>query len=490
GTLRIRPGEKIPVDGNVIEGESYLDESMVTGEPMSQLKTVGDHLVGATINGNGSLLMKAVRVGDDTLLSHIVTMVAQAQRSRAPIQKLVDKVAGYFVPTVIGIAIITFLAWFFIGPEPSLAHAIINAVAVLIIACPCALGLATPMSIMVGTGRGAAHGVLIKNAEALEILEKVDTVVVDKTGTLTEGKPKLVSIESVDGFDKIELLTMSASLEKSSEHPLAGALLEAASEQGLELTSPKQFTSHTGQGISGEVNGKQVLLGNGALLSARGIDVSTIEARADTLREQGNTVILVSIDQQVAGMVSIADPIKNTSKQAIDSLHKKGIRVVMLTGDNQVNAQAVADVLGIDEVHAGVEPEQKNTLIKQLQDDGHIVAMAGDGINDAPALAQADIGIAMGTGTDVAVESAGITLVKGDLRGIVQAIQLSHATMKNIRQNLFFAFIYNSLGVPVAAGILYPFFGLLLSPMLAAAAMSLSSVSVIANALRLRALKL
>jgi len=462
----------------------------VTGEPMSQLKTVGDHLVGATINGNGSLLMKAVRVGDDTLLSHIVTMVAQAQRSRAPIQKLVDKVAGYFVPTVIGIAIITFLAWFFIGPEPSLAHAIINAVAVLIIACPCALGLATPMSIMVGTGRGAAHGVLIKNAESLEVLEKVDTVVVDKTGTLTEGKPKLLSIESVDGFDKIDLLTMSASLEKSSEHPLAGALLEAASEQGLELTSPKQFTSHTGQGISGEVNGKQVLLGNGALLSARGIDVSTIEARADTLREQGNTVILVSIDQQVAGMVSIADPIKNTSKQAIDSLHKKGIRVVMLTGDNQVNAQAVADVLGIDEVHAGVEPEQKNTLIKQLQDDGHIVAMAGDGINDAPALAQADIGIAMGTGTDVAVESAGITLVKGDLRGIVQAIQLSHATMKNIRQNLFFAFIYNSLGVPVAAGILYPFFGLLLSPMLAAAAMSLSSVSVIANALRLRALKL
>lgn len=488
--LRIRPGEKIPVDGLVIEGESHIDESMVTGEPMPVNKKVDDKLVGGTVNGTGSLLMQAEKVGSDTLLSQIVKMVAEAQRSRAPIQKLVDKVAAYFVPTVIVAAIMTFIVWFVVGPDPKLAHALINAVAVLIIACPCALGLATPMSIMVGTGRGAAHGVLIKNAEALESMEKIDTLVVDKTGTLTQGKPELSAIEAVNGFEKNALLQWAASLEQHSEHPLATALIAAAKKQSLTLTEAKQFQSHTGQGISGSVDGKSILFGNKALMQANKIDVSAIEARADKLRQQGDSVMLLAVDNTVAGLVAVADPIKETSKAAIDALHKEGIRIVMLTGDNHVTANAVAKQLNIDEVHADVQPEQKNQHIKDLQHQGRIVAMAGDGINDAPALAQANIGIAMGTGTDVAVESAGMTLVKGDLTGIHQALVLSRATMKNIRQNLFFAFVYNSLGVPVAAGILYPFFGLLLSPMVAAAAMSLSSVSVIGNALRLRRLKL
>ncbi|WP_417542694.1 heavy metal translocating P-type ATPase [Methylophaga thalassica] len=488
--LRIRPGEKTPVDGLVIEGESHIDESMVTGEPMPVNKKVDDKLVGGTVNGTGSLLMQAEKVGSDTLLSQIVKMVAEAQRSRAPIQKLVDKVAAYFVPIVIAVAIMTFIIWFVAGPDPKLAHALINAVAVLIIACPCALGLATPMSIMVGTGRGAAHGVLIKNAEALESMEKIDTLVVDKTGTLTQGKPELSTIEATEGFEKNALLQWAASLEQHSEHPLATALIAAAKKQNLSLAEAKQFQSHTGQGISGSVDGKSILFGNKALMQANKIDVSAIEARADKLRQQGDSVMLLAVDNTVAGLVAVADPIKETSKAAIDALHKEGIRIVMLTGDNHVTANAVAKQLNIDEVHADVQPEQKNQHIKDLQNQGRIVAMAGDGINDAPALAQANIGIAMGTGTDVAVESAGMTLVKGDLTGIHQALILSRATMKNIRQNLFFAFVYNSLGVPVAAGILYPFFGLLLSPMVAAAAMSLSSVSVIGNALRLRRLKL
>lgn len=489
-TLRIRPGEKIPVDGLVIEGESHIDESMVTGEPMPVNKKVDDKLVGGTVNGTGSLLMQAEKVGSDTLLSQIVKMVAEAQRSRAPIQKLVDKVAAYFVPIVIAVAIMTFIIWFVAGPDPKLAHALINAVAVLIIACPCALGLATPMSIMVGTGRGAAHGVLIKNAEALESMEKIDTLVVDKTGTLTQGKPELSTIEATQGFEENALLQWAASLEQHSEHPLATALIAAAKKQNLSLAEAKQFQSHTGQGISGSVDGKSILFGNKALMQANKIDVSAIEDRGDKLRQQGDSVMLLAVDNTVAGLVAVADPIKETSKAAIDALHKEGIRIVMLTGDNHVTANAVAKQLNIDEVHADVQPEQKNQHIKDLQHQGRIVAMAGDGINDAPALAQANIGIAMGTGTDVAVESAGMTLVKGDLTGIHQALVLSRATMKNIRQNLFFAFIYNSLGVPVAAGILYPFFGLLLSPMVAAAAMSLSSVSVIGNALRLRRLKL
>ncbi|WP_417498796.1 heavy metal translocating P-type ATPase [Methylophaga sp.] len=488
--LRIRPGEKIPVDGLVIEGESHIDESMVTGEAMPVNKKVDDKLVGGTVNGTGSLLMQAEKIGSDTLLSQIVKMVAEAQRSRAPIQKLVDKVAAYFVPTVIAVAVITFIVWFVVGPDPKLAHALINAVAVLIIACPCALGLATPMSIMVGTGRGAAHGVLIKNAEALESMEKIDTLVVDKTGTLTQGKPELSAMEAVDGFEKNALLQWAASLEQHSEHPLATALIAAAKKQNLSLAEAKQFQSHTGQGISGSVDGKSILFGNKALMQANKIDVSGLESRAEALREQGDSVMLLAVDGQAAGLVAVADPIKDTTKAAIDALHKEGIRIVMLTGDNHVTANAVAKQLNIDEVHADVQPEQKNQHIKDLQSQGRIVAMAGDGINDAPALAQANIGIAMGTGTDVAVESAGMTLVKGDLRGIYQALKLSRATMKNIGQTLFFAFIYNSLGVPVAAGILYPFFGLLLSPMVAAAAMSLSSVSVIGNALRLRRLKL
>lgn len=483
--LRIRPGEKVPVDGFVIEGSSSVDESMVTGEPIPVSKKSDDKLIGATVNGTGTLLMQAERVGKETLLSQIVHMVAEAQRSRAPIQKLVDKVAAWFVPTVVLVSLITLAVWFILGPEPKLAHAIVNAVAVLIIACPCALGLATPMSIMVGTGRGAASGVLIKNAEALEAMEQIDTLVVDKTGTLTEGKPRLVTVDSVSDMDDNSLLHLAASLEQGSEHPLATAIIDGAKEQGLNLSRLEQFDSVTGQGIRGQIDGQNVALGNTALFETLGIDASPLQQKAEDYRKQGQTVMLVAVDEQAAGLIGVADPIKSSTREAIDALHKEGIKIVMLTGDNRVTAEAVAEQLGIDDVQADVLPEQKNQVIKDLQAQGKKVAMAGDGINDAPALAQATIGIAMGSGTDVAMESAGITLVKGDLRGIQQALKLSRATMRNIRQNLFFAFVYNSLGVPVAAGVLYPFFGLLLSPMIAAAAMSLSSVSVIGNALRL-----
>jgi len=485
-TLRIRPGEKIPVDGTVIDGDSHVDESMVTGEPIPVGKTAGEKLIGATVNGTGSLLMRAEKVGADTLLSQIVNMVAEAQRSRAPIQKLADVVAGYFVPAVVLIAVISFVVWWTWGPEPRLAHAIINAVAVLIIACPCALGLATPISIMVGTGRGAMAGVLIKNAEALEIMERVDTLVVDKTGTLTEGKPKLVSVVAVDGFLEHDALRLAASLERASEHPLAEAIVRGTVERDIILLKADDFQSVTGKGVTGRVDGHAVALGNIKLLESLEIDVVDLPQQADTLRADGQTVMLLAIDGKAAGLVGVADPIKETTPEAISALHKEGIKVVMLTGDSRTTAEAVAAKLDIDRVQAGVLPDQKASIVKQLQAEGRVVAMAGDGINDAPALAQAQVGIAMGTGTDVAMESAGVTLVKGDLRGIVRARRLSRATMRNIRQNLFFAFIYNSAGVPVAAGVLYPFFGVLLSPIIAAAAMSFSSVSVITNALRLR----
>lgn len=488
--LRIRPGDKIPVDGWVLEGQSRIDESMVTGEPMPIAKVAGDRLIGATINTTGTLLMQAERVGQDTLLSQIVQMVAEAQRSRAPVQKLVDKVAAYFVPAVVLISLITLASWWFWGPDPKLSNAMINAVAVLIIACPCALGLATPMSIMVGTGRGAAMGVLIKNAEALEAMEQIDTLVVDKTGTLTEGKPRLLAVESVSENDDETLIRLAASLEQGSEHPLAKAIIEGAKDRALGLSQVTRFDSITGQGIEGEIEGHHVALGNTALFATLGINTSPLQSTAEAYRQRGETVILMAVDRQPAGLISVADPIKATSQEAIAALHKAGISIVMLTGDNRVTADAVAAELGIDTVYADVLPAQKNQVVKDLQAQGKQVAMAGDGINDAPALAQATIGIAMGSGTDVAMESAGITLVKGDLRGIVQALKLSRATMRNIRQNLFFAFVYNSMGVPIAAGVLYPFFGLLLSPMIAAAAMSLSSVSVIANALRLRRVKL
>jgi Cu+-exporting ATPase len=488
--LRIRPGEKIPVDGSVIEGNSSVDESMVTGEPIPISKQVDDKLIGATINGTGTLLMRAEKVGQETLLAQIVKMVAEAQRSRAPIQKLVDKVAAYFVPAVVFASLLTFISWLIWGPQPELAHAIVNAVAVLIIACPCALGLATPMSIMVGTGRGAASGVLIKNAEALEAMQSIDTLVVDKTGTLTEGKPKLVAVESVNDFSEDELLRLVASLEQGSEHPLATAIVEGAKDKNLALSTISQFDSVTGQGIQGKVDGQQLVVGNDALFDELGIDMAMLKGRAETFRKAGQTVIMVVLDKQAAGLIGVADPIKESTQEAIDALHQEGIKIVMLTGDNYITAQAVAKRLGIDNVKADVLPEQKSQVVKALQSTGKKVAMAGDGINDAPALAQADIGIAMGSGTDVAMESAGITLVKGDLRGIQKALKLSRATMGNIRQNLFFAFIYNSLGVPIAAGVLYPLFGLLLSPMIAAAAMSLSSVSVIANALRLKRVKI
>lgn len=488
--LRVRPGEKIPVDGTVIDGESNVDESMVTGEPVPVSKSAGEKLIGATVNATGSMLMRAEKVGADTLLSQIVNMVADAQRSRAPIQKLADIVAGYFVPAVVLIAVITFIVWQSIGPEPRLAFAIVNAVAVLIIACPCALGLATPISIMVGTGRGAMAGVLIKNAEALEIMEKIDTLVVDKTGTLTEGKPKLVSIVSLEGFSDEENLRLAASLERASEHPLAEAIVRGAEQRNISLGQVVDFQSVTGKGVTGTIQNKKVLLGNLKLLKSLDIEVGELPIQADTLRAEGQTVMLLAIDGKAAGLIGVADPIKETTANAIKDLHAEGVEVVMLTGDNQTTAKAVATKLGIDRVEADVLPDQKAAIIKQLQDMGKVVAMAGDGINDAPALAQAHVGIAMGTGTDVAMESAGITLVKGDLRGIVRARRLSRATMKNIRQNLFFAFIYNSAGVPIAAGVLYPVFGVLLSPMIAAAAMSFSSVSVITNALRLRTTKL
>jgi Cu+-exporting ATPase len=485
-TLRVRPGEKIPVDGVVTDGNSAVDESMVTGESIPVEKSSGEKLIGATVNGTGSLLMRAEKVGTDTLLAQIVRMVSEAQRSRAPIQKLADVVAGYFVPAVVSVAVIAFVVWGIWGPEPRLAHAIINAVAVLIIACPCALGLATPMSIMVGTGKGATLGVLIKNAEALEIMEKVDTLVIDKTGTLTEGKPVLVTVQAADGFAEAEVLQLAASLERASEHPLAEAIVSGAADRGMSLSQTDDFDSVTGMGVTGKVNGRTVALGNIRLLEKLAIDPGTLPQQAEAGRAAGQTLMFVAIDGKTAGMVGVADPIKDSTQEAIRDLHAAGVKVVMLTGDSRTTAHAVADKLNIDQVEAEVLPQQKAEIVKQLQAGGRIVAMAGDGINDAPALAQSHVGIAMGTGTDVAMESAGVTLVKGDLRGIVRARHLSQAVMRNIRQNLFFAFIYNSLGVPVAAGVLYPVFGLLLSPMLAAVAMSFSSVSVIGNSLRLR----
>ena len=488
--LRVRPGEKVPVDGVVLEGASALDESMVTGESIPIEKITGARLIGATVNGTGSLLMRAERVGTDTLLSQIVKMVSEAQRSRAPIQRLADVTAGYFVPAVIGVALATLAVWGLSGPEPRLAHAIVNAVAVLIIACPCALGLATPMSIMVGTGRGATLGVLIKNAEALETMEKVNTLVVDKTGTLTEGKPKLTSVIPLAGFDEAEVLRLGASLERASEHPLAAAIVTGAQQKKLSLAAVSEFRSYTGKGVAGTVEGRAVVLGNLKLFEELNIASSDLAARADTLRSDGQTVMLLAIDSKAAGLISVADPIKNSTQDAIRALHEEGVQIIMLTGDNRITAEAVARKLGIDRIEADVLPEQKAAIVKQLQAQGRIVAMAGDGINDAPALAQAQVGIAMGTGADVAMESAGITLIKGDLGGIVRALRLSRATMHNIRQNLFFAFIYNVLGIPIAAGVLYPFFGLLLSPIIAAAAMSFSSVSVIVNALRLGRVKL
>jgi Cu+-exporting ATPase len=484
--LRVRPGERIPVDGVVLEGTTTVDESMVTGEPIPVEKTLSAAVTGGTVNGTGTFVMRAERVGRDTLLAQIVRMVSEAQRSRAPIQRLADTVSSWFVPIVILVALATFAVWSIYGPEPRLAYALVNAVAVLIIACPCALGLATPMSIMVGTGRGAEAGVLIRNAEALETMEKVTTVVVDKTGTLTEGKPRLVTVDPVAGVDAPALLGPTASLEHVSEHPLAGAIVAGARERNLGLSEVSDFKSVTGQGVIGVVEGRRVAVGNVRHLETLGIDITALRGRADILRRQGQTVMFVAVDGKVAGLLGVADPIKPTTVEAIRALHNEGLNVVMLTGDNRATAEAVARAIGIDKVEADVLPVQKVAVVKRLQSEGKRVAMAGDGINDAPALAQADVGIAMGTGTDIAMESAGITLVKGDLRGIVRARRLSGATMANIRQNLFFAFVYNAAGVPVAAGVLYPVFGLLLSPMIASAAMTFSSVSVIANALRLR----
>jgi Cu+-exporting ATPase len=489
--LRVRPGEKIPVDGVVIEGSSSVDESMITGEPMPIEKNSGDKITGGTVNGTGSFVMQARRVGSDTLLAQIVDMVAQAQRSRAPIQGLADKVAGYFVPTVVAIAVITSLLWYFFGPEPRLAYALVNAVAVLIIACPCALGLATPMSVMVGVGRGAQAGVLIRNAEAIEVMEKVDTLVVDKTGTLTQGKPSLVAVLAAESFNENELLLAAASVEQNSEHPLAAAIMQGAKERGVKPQAIADFASITGGGVIGKLDGKEIIAGKLAFLQHRGVsNLAVLESRATQLQSEGNTVIFVAINGKAAGILAVADPIKASSPEAIKELHRLGLKIIMLTGDNQRTAEAVAKKLGLHEVEAGVEPQYKHERIQQLRQQGRIVVMAGDGINDAPALAAAHVGIAMGTGTDVAMESAGITLVKGDLSGITNAINLSRAMMRNIRQNLFFASIYNALGIPVAAGALYPFFGLLLSPMIAGAAMSFSSVSVIGNALRLRSLRI
>jgi Cu+-exporting ATPase len=484
--LRVRPGERVPVDGVVLEGRTTIDESMVTGEPIPVEKESGAKVTGGTVNGTGTFVMRAERVGADTLLAQIVRMVSEAQRSRAPIQRLADTVAGYFVPAVIAVAVVTFAIWSQYGPEPRLAHALVNAVAVLIIACPCALGLATPMSIMVGTGRGAEAGVLIRNAEALEILEHVDTLVVDKTGTLTEGKPRLVTVAPQDSIDEARLLRYVASLEHVSEHPLAAAIVAGAKERGVSLVDVSDFESLTGKGVIGTIEGHRVAIGNIKMMEALPVSIDPLKEKADELRRTGQTVMFVAVDARAAGIVGVADPVKDTAREALDALHAEGIRVVMLTGDNRTTADAVARSLGIDHVEADVLPDQKATVVKDLQGKGQRVAMAGDGINDAPALAQADVGIAMGTGTDVAMESAGVTLVRGDLRGIVRARRLSRNTMRNIRQNLFFAFVYNVAGVPVAAGILYPWLGVLLSPMIASAAMTFSSVSVIANALRLR----
>ena len=487
--LRVRPGDAVPVDGTLVEGSSSVDEAMITGEPVPVEKTTGDTVTGGTLNKTGSFVMEAENVGDDTVLSKIVEMVAKAQRSRAPIQGLADKVAGTFVPAVVVSAVLAFIVWWAIGPEPAFAHALVAAVSVLIIACPCALGLATPMSIMTATGRGASAGVLIKDAEALERFAKVDTLVVDKTGTLTQGKPKLTDVVTVEG-DETALLRLAASLERGSEHPLAEAIVIGAKERGAEATDASDFDSVTGKGVKGTVDGKAVILGNRAMLADAGIDVAALDENAKTFEADGKTAMFVAVDGTATGLLAVSDPIKETTAKAIEALHAAGLRIVMATGDNERTAQAVARQLGIDEVHAGLSPDDKQKLVEKLRGEGGSVAVAGDGVNDAPALAAADVGIAMGTGADVAVESAGMTLVKGDLGGIVRARHLSTATIRNIKQNLFFAFIYNTVGVPIAAGILYPVFGLLLSPMLAAAAMSLSSVSVIGNALRLRAVKL
>lgn len=487
--LRVRPGEKVPVDGIVMEGGSSVDESMITGESLPVEKHKGDKIIGATLNGTGSLVMKAEKVGADTLLFRIVQMVAEAQRSRAPIQKLADIVASYFVQIVVTVAVLTFIIWSLIGPEPRMALALVNAVAVLIIACPCALGLATPMSIMVATGKGATEGVLFKNAEAIEIMKKVDTLVVDKTGTLTVGKPKLVEVVPAEGFDENKILFFAAGIEKGSEHPLAAAIVSGANERGITAGKTESFESLTGKGVIGNIEGRRIALGNRILLDDLKIGHEDLDLKAEEMRKEGKIVMFVAVDGKASGLVAVADPIKDTTPAAIDQLHKDGIRIVMLTGDNRTTAEAVSNKLGLDEVISEVLPDQKALIVKRLQDEGRTVAMAGDGVNDAPALAQAHVGIAMGTGTDVAMESAGVTLVKGDLRGIVRARRLSKLTMRNIKQNLFFAFIYNTAGIPIAAGILYPFFGILLSPAIAAAAMSFSSVSVVSNALRLRRVK-
>jgi Cu+-exporting ATPase len=488
--LRVRPGEKVPVDGVVIEGASAVDEAMVTGEPMPVAKRAGDRVIGATVNGSGSCVMRAERVGADTVLQQIVRMVAAAQRSRAPIQRLADVVAGYFVPAVMLRAAIAFAAWYLIGPAPVLPHALVAAVSVLIIACPCALGLATPMSIMVGIGRGAAEGVLIRNAEALETLEKVDTLVIDKTGTLTEGRPRLVRIVTLPGIDERELLRLAASVERGSEHPLAGAIVASARERDIALADPREFQALAGMGVVAAIDGRRVAIGSERLFGQNADATAKLGAEAAAMRAEGQTAMFVGLDDRPAGLLAVADPIKESSIDAVRMLRESGVRIVMLTGDNRRSAEAVARRLGIDEVEAEVMPADKARVVKRLQAEGRVVAMAGDGINDAPALAQAQVGIAMGTGTDVAIESAGITLVPGDLRGIVKALTLSRATMHNIRQNLFFAFIYNVLGVPIAAGVLYPVSGLMLNPMIASAAMSASSVSVVSNALRLRHVEL
>jgi len=488
--LRVRPGEKVPVDGVVLEGRSTVDEAMITGEPVSVEKVPDDKVTGGTVNGTGSFVMRAERVGGDTLLARIVHMVAEAQRSRAPIQSLADTVSGWFVPGVIAAAVVTFVVWSIVGPAPAMGFALVNAVAVLIIACPCALGLATPMSIMVGTGRGASAGVLVKNAEALELMEKVDTLVVDKTGTLTEGKPRLAGVVAIGAIDENELLRLAASLERGSEHPLAAAIVNGAEERCLKLGAAADFRSETGKGVVGTVDGKRVAVGNQALFASLGIDPGDLPERADALRRGGEGAMLIAVDGRSAGLVTVADPIKESAIGALKALHDERVRVVMLTGDSRITAQAVGHKLGIDDVVAEVLPDQKASAVRELQDQRHFVAMAGDGVNDAPALAQAQVGIAMGTGADVAMESAAVTLVKGDLQGIVRARRLSRAVMRNIRQNLFFAFVFNGLAIPIAAGALYPAFGLLLNPMVASAAMSMSSVLVIGNALRLRAVRL
>jgi Cu+-exporting ATPase len=488
--LRVRPGEKVPVDGVITEGESSVDESLMTGEPIPVEKPIGARVIGGAVNGTGTFIMRADRVGSETMLSQIVRMVSEAQRSRAPVQKLADRVAGYFVPAVILVAIITFIAWVIYGPEPKMAHALLNAVAVLIIACPCALGLATPMAIMVGTGRGALAGILVKNAESLEIFEKVDTLVVDKTGTLTEGRPEVVSVIPAKGWDEKQILQVAATLERGSEHPLAGAILAGAKKRGVDLANLTDFQSRTGKGVLGKVDGRVGALGNRALFAELNLVIGKLDETAKSLEADGQTVMFIFSDGANVGIVGVADPVKSTTTEALAKLHSDGIRIIMLTGDNRATAESVARKLGIDQVHAEILPGQKSEIVKQLQAEGHIVAMAGDGVNDAPALSQANVGIAMGTGTDVAMESAGITLLRGDLLGLARARTLSRAIMRNIRQNLLFAFVYNSVGVPVAAGVLYPFFGLLLSPILASAAMTFSSVSVITNALRLRKVRL